>query len=376
MGAKTKISWTDSSWNFGRGCSRVVAEGAVTSGCGDGTGGGCYAERTAGRFGGEGLPYEGLVRITAKGPRWTGVVKIIGAHLLDPMRWRDPRRIFVASVSDPFHEQLTFEQIAGWIGIVALCPSHTFQSLTKRARRMRQFFAWLATEAMLNRMAPASYCVERARELVLTHAERDVALFDRFAARHRESPQRFAIAWPLKNLWLGTSTEHQLAADERIPQLYMCPAVVRFISAEPLIGPIDLLHHLDPTGACDCAPGESHCVGGCAKNAEWRGADTKEGDEVSIDPRLSWVIAGCESGPGARDCEPEWYRLLRERCEDYGVAFFLKQAVAWDHGKDSIVAMGIGFGPGSFNKGSGFGGPVIELPYLDEKQHQEFPEVP
>src|SRR6185503_8392933 len=101
----TGIQWTDEVWNCVRGCSRV------SSGCGDTTGGGCYAERQAYRFSGPGGPYEGLVRMTTNGPRWTGEVRLIEEHLEDPLRWKRPRRIFVNSMSDLFHEDVPDEWI-------------------------------------------------------------------------------------------------------------------------------------------------------------------------------------------------------------------------------------------------------------------------
>jgi len=97
MADRSSIEWTDASWNAMRGCSRTIAAGAETSGCGDPTGGGCYAERNGYRFAGPGLPYEGLVRMTPNGARWTGNVMLVDKHLLDPLRWERPRRIFTTS---------------------------------------------------------------------------------------------------------------------------------------------------------------------------------------------------------------------------------------------------------------------------------------
>lgn len=132
--ADTSIEWTDKVWNATRGCSRISA------GCGGAKGeGGCYAERQAARFSGPGMPYEGLVRIGTQGPRWTGKVVLVPEMLDAPLHWRKSRRVFVNSMSDLFHEALTNEQIAAVFGVMAACPQHTFQCLTKRPKRMREF---------------------------------------------------------------------------------------------------------------------------------------------------------------------------------------------------------------------------------------------
>lgn len=130
--AKTDIQWATHVWNCVRGCSRVSA------GCGDATGGGCYAERQAHRFSGTGLPYEGLTRLTKDGPRWIGEVRFIPEKLADPLHWRKPARIFVNSMSDLFHDGISVTQIAQIFAVMAACPQHTFMVLTKRPKRMHE----------------------------------------------------------------------------------------------------------------------------------------------------------------------------------------------------------------------------------------------
>lgn len=353
MGERTGISWTDSTWNFLRGCSREVAEGATTSGCGDATGGGCYAEALAGRFCGPGMPFEGLVRITANGPRWTGRVAIIGKHLLDPLRWQRPRRIFVASVSDSFHRKLSNEEIAGYYAVMWLAGRHTFQNLTKRARRRREWFAW-AGEMTAERL------LEYGRALVRWVCPEELATFERAATK---AP---AFAWPLPNVWEGASVEHQAAADERIPELLQTPAAVRFISCEPLLGEIDLDiprcdydTHADDWGVAD--DGTPWCMR-CDSERSY-------GHWLHLDGGIDWVIAGCESGRNARPCSVEWLRLLRDQCRDADVPFFLKQAM--QPGSEAVGDPLIAPGDRSKRKPGG----LIELPYLDGVQHAAFPEV-
>lgn len=351
MGAKTGISWTGSTWSCLRGCSRTIAKGATQSGCGDPSGGGCYAERDGYRFSGPGLPYEGLVRMTAKGARWTGKVKLVDKHLLDPVRWKRPRKIFTTSVSDPFHERFSNETIALLVGVMAVTRRHTHQMLTKRVARARQWFAWVAKEAAAEDLTPAAFCFSLLRKYVADAA--------RFSDHERKLLDKMEVVgeaasapWPLPNLWLGTSTENQPAADERIPDLMACPAAIHFLSIEPLIGPIDLRLHL--AGATALRTFRDHGgtdVAGIPRH-------------LRPPPSPSWIIVGAESGPGSRPCSVDWVRLIRHQCERANVPLFVKQLFA---------SIEVDEGPGS--KAKGARGDLIELPYLDGIQHASFPEV-
>lgn len=196
------IAWTDESWNPVRGCSRV------SEGCRH-----CYAEVRAARFSGPGLPYEGLATYVAGEARWTGTLTLVSEKLVEPLSWRRPRRVFVNSMSDLFHEGLSDEQIAEVFGVMYAClgRGHAFQILTKRAYRL-----------------PCALAA--VREHLGTRV------------------------WPLPNVWLGVSVEDQRAADERIPLLLQTPAAVRWVSYEPALGPVDFrpwLHrvglHMDGT---------------------------------------------------------------------------------------------------------------------------------
>ena len=261
---KTSIEWTDATWNPIRGCSRV------SEGCRN-----CYAERVARRFGGKGQPYEGLVRINNSGermPQWNGEVRLIEEHLLDPLKWKKSRRIFVNSMSDLFHENMPDEWIDRIFAVMALCPQHTFQVLTKRPERMLKYF-YLSTDN---------------REEAIGSQALDIS-----AGKHSG-----ILELPLPNVWPGVSVENQKTADERIPLLLQTPAAVWFISAEPLLEMIDIYQYL-----------------GGARNPI-RG--------------LNWVIVGGESGPKARPMHPDWVRSLRDQCQAAGVSFFFKQWGEWE----------------------------------------------
>lgn len=262
----TGIEWTDATWNPVRGCSRV------SEGCRN-----CYAERVAARFSGEKLPFNGLVN--AHG-RWNGTVRLVGAALTKPLSWRNPRRIFVNSMSDLFHESLTNEEIARVFGVMAKTRWHTFQVLTKRAERMAQWFEWAAGG---RHVWPAAQDFQMPMWVLREGLGADAS-------------------WPLRNVWIGVSVENQAAADERIPHLLRCPAAVRFLSCEPLLGPVDLRF--------------------VAPRDDWH-IDALDTPDPSC--RVHWVIAGGESGPDARPMDPTWAASLRDQCADAGVAFFMKQ---------------------------------------------------
>jgi protein gp37 len=245
------ISWTDRTWNPVRGCSRV------SEGCRN-----CYAEGVAARFSAPGLAYAGLARQGDNGPRWTGKVVMVPEHLDDPIRWKKPRRIFVNSMSDLFHEKLTDEQIASVFRVMLNAPRHTYQILTKRAERMRTFVNWFLADTGLAALPPF--------------------------------------------IWLGVSVEDQTNANERIPELLATPVAVRFLSAEPLLGPINLHAHL--------------CVNGRVDMPEQRFANICDGNGL-----LQWIIVGGESGRHARPFEIAWARSIRDQCRAAGVAVFIKQ---------------------------------------------------
>jgi protein gp37 len=349
VSGKTGISWCDTTWNPIRGCSRV------SEGCRH-----CYAEEMAARIvrmgKGKPTPYDGLVTSKLKvisddeqhvEAHWTGQVSFDADKLAEPLHWRKPKRIFVNSMSDLFHVSLTNDQIAAVFGVMAACPQHTFMVLTKRSKRMREWFGWRSSVS-----ESAGYICAR-----LLNAALDV--IPEGTRMHIHS------SWPLPNVWIGVSVENQAAADERIPDLLATPAAVRFLSCEPLIGPVDL-----DMGRCD-DPYHGESEWGLADDdaTPWCNECDEErsfGHWLRAEDGIDWVIAGCESGPGARQCDVDWMRSIRDQCTAESVPFFLKQARETE---DANGCPPIGFGDGSKRKAGG----VIELPYLDGVQHAELP---
>jgi protein gp37 len=290
MSRNTGIEWTDATWNPIRGCSRV------SEGCRN-----CYAETVANRFCGPGSPYEGVVQIGAGGKgngKWNGEIKFVEKHLLNPLRWKKPQRIFVNSMSDLFHEKATDEMLDRIFAVMALCPQHTFQVLTKRPERMVKYLDAVKRTGMLSWGFQASRALHQLTGV--NDLQRDIKAAPKF---------------PLPNVWLGVSVEDQKAADARIPLLLQTPAAVRFISYEPALGPVDLedLSRIFPDGS------------------EWRFGCLAANDvQLSDDPdfggaRIDWVICGGESGPGARPMHPDWARSVRDQCVAADVPFFFKQ---------------------------------------------------
>ncbi|MDZ7703331.1 MAG: phage Gp37/Gp68 family protein [Trueperaceae bacterium] len=289
------IKWTDKTWNPVIGCTRV------SEGCRH-----CYAERMSARLSAnpKAPDYDEIAEFDDdKGPRWTGKVKTLPRKLSDPLSWRKPRRVFVNSMSDLFHPDVGFEFIAAVWGVMASCPQHTFQVLTKRPERAVKFFEWIEDfhETEIAMSSLAANCWMWSIEMMARHDD-DEAMGWCEEFYHGETD------WPLPNVWLGTSVEHQEAADERIPWLLKCPAAVRFLSCEPLLGPVDLLR-----------------AGAMYQDSAGRGPSMWHWVVSEID----WVIAGGESGPGARPMHAQWVRSIRDQCSETDTPFFFKQWGAW-----------------------------------------------
>lgn len=294
MSATSSIEWTDKTWNPTRGCS------IVSPGCHH-----CYAMKQAHRFSGPGKAYEGLTKQTKAGPQWTSVVRTVEDALLEPLSWRKPQRVFVNSMSDLFHEDVPDEFIDKVFAVMALAHRHTFQILTKRAERMLQYFA-----------DEASRC-GRIAEIIqpMRTDERPVGPLP-----HLDGGEQW---WPLQNVWLGVSAEDQQRADERIPLLLQTPAAVRFVSAEPLLGAVDLRDIQPMRGRTQTDEGLKPLIH-FAEFDVLRGEMVR--DRMGFNcPRVDWVIVGGESGPGARPFDLAWARSIVEQCNSAGVACFVKQ---------------------------------------------------
>lgn len=287
MAETSSIEWTDATWNPITGCT------LVSQGCRH-----CYAARLAATRLRNHPSRAGLARVNAAGEaKFTGEVRFNEDWLDQPLRWRKPRRIFVCAHGDLFHESVPDEWIDRVFAVMALTPQHVFQVLTKRPERMRDYLGHGGT------------CIP----VGIRHAAESMGLGD---------PGPLPITLP--NVWLGTSVENQATADERIPPLLTTPAAVRFISAEPLLGAVDLrfLQPFDPPVEIDALNG-TH---GVLRPHRGRSA------------HLDWVIVGGESGPGARPMHPDWARALRDQCAAAGVPFFFKQWGEWgpDDGPPAI----------------------------------------
>jgi protein gp37 len=285
MSDGTHIEWCDATWNIITGCS------VVSAGCKH-----CYAMKLAGTRLQHHPSRAGLTTSTAAGPVWNGQVRFNEQWLSQPLAWRRPRRIFVCAHGDLFHESVPDDWIDQVFAVMAVADWHTFQVLTKRAARMR---AYLCDPATVRRIAAIlAKCLETTARCALQAYLTDDRVHDDLEG------------FQLPNVWLGVSVEHQEAADARIPDLMATPAAVRWISAEPLLGPVNLVPFLSRiTHVAELRPGAVH-------QAEWTNA-------------LAWVVAGGESGAGARPMHPDWARSLRDQCAAAGVAFMFKQWGDW-----------------------------------------------
>jgi len=252
---KTSIEWCMNPdgtpgevWNPVTGCSKV------SQGCKN-----CYAETIAKRFWGE---------------RKFTDVQVHPERLDAPRHWRKPRRVFVNSMSDLFHDKVDHQDslfVRGVFNVMRETPQHTYIVLTKRPENMQQFMS--------------------------------------------DYP-------PPRNVWLGVSVENQAAADERIPLLLQTPAAVRFVSCEPLLGPVDLWKFAQ----CEETFGSMYDHRGTYPFYQKLGWPDQS---IKMVAGIDWVIAGGESGPGARPMHPDWARGLREQCDAAGVPFFFKQWGEW-----------------------------------------------
>lgn len=201
------------------------------------------------------------------------------------MKTRSSKKIFLCSMTDLFGEWVPDAWIDQAFAYMALASQHTFQILTKRPERMKEYFA-------LHEGKPGFY------------ASRSEMVFDALRKIKPEAEWNKFI-WPLPNCWLGVSVENQKAADSRIPLLLMTPAKIKFLSCEPLLEAIDLRKHLGICVGCQtCSFAGNHQI---AKS------------------KINWIIIGGESGKGARTCNIDWIRSIVQHCQKAETAVFVKQ---------------------------------------------------
>lgn len=324
MAATSSIEWTDATWNPITGCT-LVSEGCRN----------CYAARVAATRLKNHPSRKGLARINAGGvAKFTGDVRFNQKWLDQPLRWKTPRRIFVCAHGDLFHESVPDDWIDRVFAVMALAPHHTFQVLTKRPERMRAYLGGHWQQRLI-----------RGMEML------------------RAGPAALSTKnGALRNVWLGVSVEEQITANARVSILLDTPAALRFVSAEPLLGPLDLYGGDPDPRLCGVTAGPGLSLGPWWPPGAPLGAPSR--------PGIDWVIAGGESGPGARPSHPDWFRSLRDQCAAANVPFHFKQwgryveaetgvtggeDVYHDTNPDHIAAYrgGVGFGRLTFIARSG-----------------------
>ncbi len=266
----TNIEWTNETWNVIVGCSRI------SSGCQK-----CYAATAAASPRLQQFPQYQAVS------KWDGTVQFVESQLLKPLSWRKPKRIFVCSMADLFHANVLDEWIHQVMAVVALSPQHTFQILTKRPERMKEYFS-------------------QPNLWVKWYEAASVNLWDAVSDKFGgliNLQQYFTLQpFPLPNLWLGTSTENQQMADKRIPILLQIPAAIRFLSCEPLLEEIDFRQ----AGAIQRLISDDY---------EWE----------LVNEDIQWIVVGGESGPQSRPCHIEWIESIVQQCQQSQTPVFVKQ---------------------------------------------------
>lgn len=288
----SNIEWTDVTWNVLAGCS------PVSEGCRN-----CYAAREAIRLAGNpnekiAAKYTGTAEMRGAGkarrPVFTGTITVTPDVLSKPFSWRTPRRVFVNSMSDLFHESVQSWVVAHHFAVMAATPQHTYQVLTKRPAYMAELLRDPHFWAIVWSVGMEHWWNTDALAFIGQIGPDD----------------------PLPNVWLGTSVENQEAADERIPHLLRTPAAVRFLSCEPLLGPVDLTEVELPEEYRISISTRAHinCL-------------TRHDDEHFFNDHeaIDWVIVGGESGPGARECDAAWIRSIVRQCREAGTPVFVKQ---------------------------------------------------
>lgn len=274
----------------------------------------CYAERINKRLG-NGLAYTAQNRDKV---RWESI------NLGLPFRWMKPQNIFVDSMFDLFEPSMPRTIQYRVFVAMAIAWRHMFLVLTKHPDNLRIFterFNWKdAIEACRD---------ENGVSAIPRHSINDLERL--FGLCQRFSYDRDCTTWPIPNVMFGTSPCDQTTADKSVPELLRVPAAGRFLSIEPMIGPIELRPQWLP-GDLGCESCDATCrdcpLNEAVFHSEEIGPLDKDGAPTALNTKratLHWVIAGGESGPGARPTHPDWLRGIRDQCQAVGVPFFFKQ---------------------------------------------------
>lgn len=309
MAENSTISWTDATWPIVAGCDYV------SPGCSN-----CWAVRDSWRLAHNphrsvSDAYFGTVDKQESGKLvWSGIVRTLPQRLGWPLRWRKPRKIFVCSQADLLHPKVPFEFIAAAFGVMAMAHWHTFQVLTKHAGRMREFFEWLDEQPG----GPGATCSWHARQLVGGDVWR----------HELQAPP----PWPLENVWLGVTVEDQKRAEQRIPELLKCLAVVRWLSVEPMLEAIKVPGF--DAGSSWCPICQAIVADSLTDMHEMQhGINPMEAFDptrhcAAVYDMLHWIVCGGESAQTRANTRPfdlEWARVLQAQCKAAGVPFFMKQ---------------------------------------------------
>lgn len=310
---KTKIEWATDTWNPITGCT------PISEGCQN-----CYASRMSKRLAGRcGYEKDNPFRVTRHPDKMD-----------EPFRWRKPRRIFVCSMGDLFHPDVEDWMLDEIFGVILGCrilnntPDHVFMVLTKRPDRMQSYFAARTPVELLRSWADACPCYTDDPDVTVEDVVYSATCHDwdqngRNSNGSEYKPWGYLDrVWPLPNLWLGVTAENQARADERIPFLLQIPAVKRFVSIEPVLGPVDLTKI--PWIEDPIIPGDRRN----ALHEIWDPAFPIRLTRHKID----WIICGGETGIGARPLHPQWAQSLRDQCQAAEAPFFFKSWGDWQNG--------------------------------------------
>jgi protein gp37 len=298
----TKIEWCDETINPIIGCNKI------SPACDH-----CYAEIMANRLTGIDSTRHYYSQVINK-KHWNGITVFRSNELLKPFKWKKSKRIFVVSMGDLFHESVPFEIIDKIITVIACNQQHIFQILTKRPERALEYFNWKEPDWA----NPGMREDQRIRYYCYHNHDVDISHLD--------------WHWPLQNLWIGVTVEDQ-ERTKRIDELIKIPAVIHFISVEPILEHIDLEKWLSPCSYY-CSHSEADFAAYTSSDEFSQFDEIQRSTECALfylnnhrpeQSKIDWVICGAETGNKARLMDPKWVRSLRDQCHKANVPFFFKK---------------------------------------------------